>query len=82
MLDSLMEWKASPNHKALLLTGARQTGKTFIVNLFSETYENFVSINFLENDAYQRIFEGDRSMDSIISKIVNSSLGLARSESR
>jgi predicted AAA+ superfamily ATPase len=69
MLDRLMEWKARPGHKSLLLTGARQTGKTFIVDEFGKTYENYVRINFLENDSYARIFEGDRSVDSLVSRI-------------
>ena len=41
-IDSrLREWKADKNHKALLLTGARQIGKTYSVRKFAEQeYEN------------------------------------------
>ena len=57
-IDSrLREWKADKNHKALLLTGARQIGKTYSVRKFAEQeYENFVEINFIENESAQDIF--------------------------
>ena len=36
------------SRKALLVTGARQTGKTFIIRKFGERYKNFVEINFVD----------------------------------
>ena len=40
-------YKNSQN--ALLLTGARQTGKTFSIRTFGKSFKHFVEINFVEN---------------------------------
>lgn len=44
--------------KALLVTGARQVGKTTLIRqLGQETFPNFVELNFLENTAARQLFE-------------------------
>ena len=49
--DKLLEWKNNPNKKCLLVDGARQIGKTFIIETFcKENYENYVYINFYQNE--------------------------------
>lgn len=70
-IDSrLREWKADKNHKALLLTGARQIGKTYSVRRFAEQeYENFVEINFIENESAQEIFSDISNVDMIITNL-------------
>ena len=70
-IDSrLREWKADKNHKALLLTGARQVGKTYSVRKFAEQeYENFVEINFIENESAQDIFSDVSNVDMIITNL-------------
>ena len=35
--DYMLNWKSSKDKKALLITGARQTGKTYIVREFCKT---------------------------------------------
>jgi len=43
-------WKKTKKNQGLLVTGARQVGKTFLVREFaSKNYKNFVEINLLEN---------------------------------
>lgn len=50
MTGKLAQWLARPKRKALLLTGARQTGKTFTVRAFAhEHFDNFVEVNFIES---------------------------------
>ena len=45
--QSLIEWKTSPIRQPLILRGARQTGKTYLVEQFgSEQFEQVVKINF------------------------------------
>ena len=70
-IDSrLREWKADKNRKALLLTGARQIGKTYSVRKFAEQeYENFVEINFIENESAQDIFSDVSNVDMIITNL-------------
>ena len=67
--DKLLEWKRKVAKKPLLVKGARQVGKTFIIRLFAETYDSFVELNFLKNPEYCRIFEGALDADSIYSRM-------------
>ncbi len=44
---NLLEWKNSIDRKPLIIQGARQVGKTYIVNLFAgKEYANYVYCNF------------------------------------
>lgn len=55
--QSLKEWKESNTRRPLLLRGARQTGKTFIVQRFGqEEFEHTIYINFERNPEYKTIF--------------------------
>lgn len=55
---TLKRFYTSTEKKALLITGARQVGKTFIVRSFgNEYYENLIEINFLENRQAKSLFE-------------------------
>ena len=48
----------SNTRKALLVTGARQVGKTTLIRqLGQEAFPNFVELNFLENTAVRQLFE-------------------------
>ena len=49
-MKHLVDWKTSPIRKPLLLRGARQTGKSFLVGQFArEQFPCFVEINFEEH---------------------------------
>jgi uncharacterized protein len=53
----LLEWKNSNSRKPLLLQGARQVGKTYLVSSFGhEEYENFIYINFEFQPSYKELF--------------------------
>ena len=55
--NQLKEWKADNNKKALLITGARQIGKSYIVREFGKNnYKSFIELNFLEEPRLMRIF--------------------------
>lgn len=67
LTQRLESWKANPSHKALLLDGARQVGKTFAVRAFAEEhYGVFLEINFVEMPGARAIFEGDLDVETII----------------
>lgn len=56
--QSLIEWKSSPSRQPLLLGGARQTGKTYLVEAFAEShYERLVKINFEKEPHYLDCFK-------------------------
>ncbi len=53
----LLKWKNSPNRKPLVMQGARQVGKTYIVNLFATNeYVNFVYCNLEKEPELQDFF--------------------------
>ena len=58
IIKELDEWKDQPQRLALLLRGARQVGKTYLVDQFAKTrFEHFVSINFELQREYIACFE-------------------------
>ena len=68
--NDLLTWKKNPDRMCLLVKGARQVGKTFIIRLFAEeNYKHFVEINFVENPAFGAIFDGDMDVDTLIKQI-------------
>ena len=55
---------------ALLVDGARQVGKTFIIKHFAKThYENFIEINFLKNESAKRIFQNIEDERDVLVKL-------------
>ena len=69
MLDYLHEWKQSHGAQCLLVNGARQVGKSYIIKKFGESYENFIVIDFVEHPEYAAIFEGSLAAEDIYSRI-------------
>ena len=65
----LRRFHDSDENKALLITGARQVGKTFIIREFGKQYESFVEINFLENKAAQSLFENAKDSTELLLRI-------------
>lgn len=63
----LESWYADGSHRALLIDGARQVGKTFEVRQFARShYSSFLEINFVETPDAMRVFEGDLDAGSIV----------------
>ena len=61
---------SSNEKKALLITGARQVGKTFIIRNFGEThYENVIEINFLENKQAANLFENAAGSEDLLLRL-------------
>jgi len=56
IFNQLLAWKESSGRKVLLLRGARQVGKTFIVRELGKTFTNFVQINFEKEKDVARFF--------------------------
>ena len=68
--NRLTEWKNSSNRKPLLLQGARQVGKTYLVNEFGKKeYEHFITLNFEENPGLKTLFEEDLNPITILDNI-------------
>jgi len=70
LLNALMAWRDQPKRKPLLIDGARQTGKTFLLQtLFGANFPNVLRIDFLENPDYKAAFEGSLSPDQLLADI-------------
>ena len=60
--EELKNWRKNKKNECLLVKGARQTGKTFIIDLFGRTeYKSYIKINFIENPELISLFDGDLS---------------------
>ena len=69
-LKTLKQWKTTPDHKPLLIRGARQTGKTWLVNEFANgQYDNIVSVDFMQRPSLSGIFEQDLDPQRIIRQL-------------
>ena len=67
--SNIIEWIESSN-TALTVTGARQTGKTFIIReCLKASGKSFVEINFIENPEYISIFSNDGSVKDILFRL-------------
>jgi len=66
----LVQWKSSPRRKPLLLRGARQTGKTFLLRQFGDReYERIVYCNFEEDPALDGFFHRDLDPHRIVAEL-------------
>jgi len=66
-MDRLVEWKTTRNRKPMIIRGARQVGKTWVMQEFGNQYfENTAYINFDNNERMKTLFEGDYDISRII----------------
>ena len=66
-LKKLIEWKKSEDRKPMVLRGARQVGKTWLMKEFGRLeYEGFVYLNFDEEDELKSIFEVNKNPHRIL----------------
>ncbi len=69
-INELIEWKNSHRKKPLIVEGARQVGKTWLVKEFaSKYYEDIAYINFEEQIYLRNLFETDFNVLRIIAAI-------------
>lgn len=70
MMRTLLDWKNSPHKKGLVVSGARQIGKTYIIREFGRReYDHFLEFNFSDHPELKEIFKGDLTADSIFREI-------------
>jgi len=66
----LQRFFTSGDRKALLITGARQVGKTFIIRETGKrAFKSFVEINFLEDKTAQSLFENARDSSDLLLRL-------------
>ena len=65
-----VRWHEDPDKKALLVTGARQVGKTFAVREFvRDHYDAVLEINFVETPRAKAVFEGNLDAATLVANL-------------
>lgn len=66
-MTALTDWAKTKKRKCLVVQGARQTGKTYLIERFAEeNYEELVEINFKQMPSAAEIFSGDLIVDNMV----------------
>lgn len=68
-VDSYIKHYYETTRNALLVTGARQTGKTFSIRQFGKTFKSFVEINFIEMPEAVELFKGAKSSKDVLLRL-------------
>lgn len=70
LINKLKDWKIDKNRKPLILSGARQVGKTWLMLEFGKLYyKNVAYITFFNNNRFKKVFEQDYDIKRIIDNI-------------
>ena len=70
LMEQLIYWKNKKNRKPLILKGARQVGKTWIMKEFGKIYYKYTAyINFDNNERMTEIFQSDYDIERILMAI-------------
>jgi len=70
LLEKLVSWKNKPERKPILLDGARQTGKSFLLaKLFGEYFEQVIRLDFLEQPSLANLFRESLKPEDILENI-------------
>ena len=66
-IDELIKWKNDEERKPMVLRGARQVGKTWLMREFGKNcYDSYVYFNFDEEDELKSIFEANKNPHRIV----------------
>lgn len=69
-LNNLISWKNSTTRKPLIIRGARQVGKTWLMKEFGKTYyTKYAYINFENNERMEQLFKGNLEITRIIAAL-------------
>ena len=68
-IDSYLKEYYEKSSNALLITGARQVGKTFSIREFGKNFKSFIEINFIENPDAVELFKGAKGSADILLRL-------------
>ena len=64
IMQDLLKWQETKEKKPLMILGARQVGKTYIINEFCQKYyENYIAINLLERTDIVLLYNNELSSE-------------------
>jgi predicted AAA+ superfamily ATPase len=68
-IEELNKWKTNRNKKPLIIRGARQVGKTWLMKEFGKSYPHYVYISFDNNQQMKDLFSSDYDIERIVTGI-------------
>ena len=68
-IDNYIKHYYETTRNALLITGARQIGKTYSIREFGKTFKSFIEINFIEFPEAVELFTGAKSSNDILLRL-------------
>jgi predicted AAA+ superfamily ATPase len=70
LYKNLLEWKSSPRRKPLILQGARQVGKTYLLELFGkQEFANYIYLNFEQDKELKKFFHKSLKPNDILENL-------------
>ena len=69
LINQLTIWKSDPLRMPLILRGARQVGKSWLVKEFSAQFTHFIELNFDEDEDARILFSGKLDVEKLLEKI-------------
>lgn len=80
-IEKLKKWHDSPRPKPLIIRGARQVGKTWLMKTFGQrNYQNIAYINFENNKRMQNLFKDDFNVERILTGLQIESAEVIKSD--
>lgn len=68
-IQQLEDWKIATERKPLLLRGARQVGKSWLVRTFARSFASAVEINFEKDKSAKSLFAGDIHIPQLLERL-------------
>lgn len=69
LFNELLEWKKHPLRKPLVLRGARQVGKSWLVQELGKTFKSFIEINFEKEKDAAMLFKDDINVPELLERL-------------
>ncbi|MBO7048632.1 MAG: ATP-binding protein [Spirochaetia bacterium] len=70
ILDKIYDFYRDNPNRALLITGARQVGKSYIIEQYAKKrFKSFIKIDFIKNPEYKKLFDGALGADELLLRI-------------
>lgn len=66
---SLQIWREHPLRKPLILRGARQVGKSWLIQMFGKEFEHYVEINFEKDKKVHQLFDAHIDIPMLLNKL-------------
>ncbi len=69
ILNAFLAWKQAKEHLPIILRGARQVGKSWLVREFGKHFDDFAEINFDQDERAGHLFDGDLKIATLLERL-------------